>query len=186
MKIHIGLFMLAMLLIAASGCTTQQAPPEATATTTTPVSPTEVPTVINTPLPTTTQKVVSTTAAPNGTPNVTTVATPRPSMTASTKITTIHIKNNTFVPAELTVLPGTGITWVNDDAVTHIVKATGGATGKFVSAELITGARFGYTFGEATGTYEFMDPKYPDMKGAIIIKKGETLWVATNTPTISS
>ena len=58
--------------------------------------------------------------------------------------------------------------------------------GKFTSAELINGAQFRYTFGEATGTYEFVDPNYPDMKGAIIVKKGETLWVATVTPLTTS
>jgi plastocyanin len=180
MKTYIGLFMLVMLLVAASGCTTQQATPAATATTlTTTVAAPEVPTVINTPLPTTVPKKVSTTAAAEVITNATTVATPRPSMTASTKITTIHIRNNTFVPAELTVLPGTGITWINDDPVTHIVKATGDAKGKFTSTEMINGAHFGYTFGETTGTYEFMDPNYPDMKGAIIVKRGESLWSAT-------
>ncbi len=183
MKTYIGLFMLVMLLVAASGCTTQQATPAATATTLiTTVAATEVPTVITTPLPTTIPKIVSATATSEVTTKVTTVATPRPSMTASTKITTIHIRNNTFVPAELTVLPGTGITWINDDSVTHIVKATGDAKGKFTSTEMINGANFGYTFGETTGTYEFMDPNYPDMKGAIIVKKGESLWIATNTP----
>lgn len=182
MKTYIGLFMLVMLLVAASGCTTQQATPAATATTlTTTVAAPEVPTVINTPLPTTVPTKVSTTAAPEVTTKATTVATPQPSMTASTKITTIHIRNNTFVPAELTVLPGTGISWINDDPVTHIVKATGDAKGKFTSTEMINGAHFGYTFGETTGTYEFMDPNYPDMKGAIIVKKGESLWIATNT-----
>jgi plastocyanin len=181
MKTSLGLFMLVMLLVTASGCTTQQAAPEVTAITTTPVSPTEVPTVMNTPLPTTVLTTVSATAAPKVTTNVTTAATPLPDMTASTKITTIHIRNNTFVPAQLTVLPGTGITWINDDSVTHIVKATGDAKGKFTSTDMITGAHFGYTFGEATGTYEFVDPNYPDMKGAIIIKEGESLWSISNT-----
>jgi plastocyanin len=92
------------------------------------------------------------------------------------------MRNNTFVPDQLTVLPGTAIIWINDDPGTHLVKATGDAAGKFTSAELITGAHFGYTFGENTGTFEFMDPNYPDMKGAIIVKRGETLWVATFAP----
>jgi plastocyanin len=181
MKIYIGLFILVMLLVAASGCTTQQAKPAATATTlTTTAVATEVPTAVNTPLPTTVPTEVSTTVVSEVSTKVTTVATPRPSMTASTKITVIHIINNTFVPAELTVLPGTGITWINDDSVTHIVKATGDAKGKFTSTEMIKGAQFGYTFGEEPGTYEFMDPNYPGMKGAIIIKKGESLWSTYN------
>ena len=110
----------------------------------------------------------------------TTVATPQPTITASTKITTIHIRNNTFVPDQLTVLPGTGITWINDDSVIHVVKATGDSKGKFTSADMISGATFIYTFGEATGTYEFGDPNYPDMTGTIIVKTGETLWSASS------
>jgi plastocyanin len=185
MKTSLGLFLLVIVLVAASGCTTQQAVSEVTPIATAPVSSTEVPTLINTPLPTAVPTIISTTVAPDITTVLTAAATPTPRMTASTKITTIHIRNNTFVPAELIVLPGTGITWVNDDSVTHIVKASGDAKGKFTSAELITGARFGYTFGETTGTYEFVDPNYPDMKGAIIIKKGETLWIATGTSVTS-
>jgi len=183
MKTFIGLFILVIFLVAASGCTTQPANPNATATTiATTVSVTKVPTTVNTPLPTTVTETVSTTSAPVVTSKVTTAVTPGPTTTASTKITIIHIRNNTFVPAELTVLPGTGITWINDDTVTHIVKASGDAKGKFTSTDLRNGAQFGYTFGEATGTYEFMDPNYPDMKGEIIIKEGQTLWVATETP----
>jgi plastocyanin len=186
MKQFIGLFMLVIVLVAVSGCT-QTAKPTTTETTlVTSVPTTEVPAVVNTTVPKTVPVTVSTTAASNVSPVATTAATPRPSLTPSTKITTIHIKNNTFVPAELTVLPGTGITWINDDSVTHIVKASGNAQGKFTSAELINGARFGYTFGDATGTYEFVDPNYPAMKGAIIVKKGDTLWVATVTPLTTS
>jgi len=182
MKTYIGLFILVIVLVAASGCTTQQANPNATVTTlTTTVATTEIPTTVNTPLPTTVPTVKSTTVA---TPEVTAITTPlattRPSMTASTKVTTIHMKNNMFVPDQLTVLPGTGITWINDDSVTHIVKATGDAKGKFTSAEMISGANFIYTFGKETGTYEFADPAYPNMTGTIIVKQGETLWSTTN------
>jgi plastocyanin len=188
MKTHIGLFILGVLLVAASGCTSQPATPGETATNlATPVSVTEVATTVITPLPTTVPASVSTTAKAAGvTTNITTVATTRPIMTPSTKVTTIHIRNNTFVPAELTVLPGTGITWINDDSGTHLVKATGDSKGKFTSTDLISGAQFRYTFGETTGTYEFGDPKYPDMKGAIIVKKAETLWVSTFAPAVTT
>lgn len=164
--------MLVMLLAAASGCTTQQAKPAATVTTaTTPVSPTEVPTVISTSLPV---KVSTTAAAPKVTDTVTTVATAGPSTTFSKKLI-IYIRNKTYIPDQLTVLPGTGVTWINDDSVIHIVRATGESQGKFTSAELINTAQFHYTFGEAPGTYEFGDPNYPEMKGTIIVKKGESI-----------
>jgi plastocyanin len=74
------------------------------------------------------------------------------------------------------------VTWVNDDTNVHVVKATGDSAGKFTSAELINGAQFNYDFGEKTGIFEFSDPAHPEMKGAIIVKKGETLWSASNSP----
>lgn len=185
MKTYIGLFILMVLLAAFSGCTSPQtASNEATATPTTPVSPTEVATTVSTPIPTTalpasvTATVPATTAAPL-TSVATTAATPSATATPSVAVTVIHIRNNTFVPAELTVLPGTGITWINDDSVVHTVKATGDASGKFTSGDLITGASFLYTFGASTGTYEFGDPKYPAMTGRIIVQKAQTLWVQT-------
>lgn len=177
MKIFIGLFILVIVLVAISGCATQQAKPAATETTlTTTVAATEIPTTVNTPLPTTLPPSESTTVAtPAVSASTTPLATTRPSMTPSTKVTIIHIRNNTFVPDQLTVLPGTGITWINDDPVNHIVKATGDSKGKFTSSEMVSGANFIYTFGGATGTYEFGDPNYPGMTGAIIVKQGATL-----------
>jgi plastocyanin len=177
MKTYIGLFILVMLLVAASACTTQQAKPAVTATTpVTTVTATDVPAAADTTQKTKVPTTASTTvAAAEGTSGVTTAATTRPSMTPSTKVTVIHIRNNTFVPDQLTVLPGTGITWINDDYVTHVVKATGESKGKFTSADMVNGAHFLYTFGETPGTYEFGDPAYPEMNGAIIVKKGESV-----------
>jgi plastocyanin len=185
MKTIIGVFILVMVLVAASGCTTQQAKPAATTTTgaTTEV-PTEIPTKIATHKSTTIPTAVVTTAAmPETTANVSATATPWSSATfSSTRKLVIHIKGNQYDPDSLTVLPGTMVTWVNDDTKVHIVKATGDSTGKFTSAELVQGAQFNYDFGEATGIFEFTDPGYPEMKGAIIVRKGETLWSASNNP----
>jgi plastocyanin len=171
MKQLMGLLILVIVLAAVSGCT-QPATPPAPETTLTTVPTTEVTIIVTTPVPVT---AATTIAAANVTASVTTAAAVKPTITPSTKVTTIHIRNNTFVPDQLTVLPGTGITWINDDFVTHVVKATGNSTGKFTSAELINGANFHYTFGAATGTFEFGDPKYPDMKGAIIVVKGDAV-----------
>jgi plastocyanin len=181
MKTYIGVFILVMLLVAASGCTTQQAKPAATVTTViTTVAPTEVPTEITTPKPTAVTTVVATTVViPKATANISATATPWPSATFSPiRKLVIHIKDNKYDPESLTVLPGTMVTWINDDVVTHIVKATGDSKGKFTSAELVNGAQFNYDFSETTGTYEFGDPAYPDMKGAIIVRKGDTLYDA--------
>jgi plastocyanin len=174
MKKFIGLFILVIVLVAVSGCT-QQAKPPATATTVPTTAAAAVTTMQATPEPTTAAATVQETVTAEVTTLVPTVATPKPTMAPSTKITTIHIRNNIFVPNELTVLPGTRITWINDDPVNHIVKATGDHKGMFTSSEIISGASFGYDFSQLTGRYEFTDPAYPGMNGTIIIQKGESL-----------
>lgn len=185
MKTIIGVFILVTILVAVGGCTTQQAKPAATATagaTTTAV--TEIPTETATPIPTTVPAAAATPAAtPEPTASVSPTATPWSSATfSSTRNLVIHIRDNRYEPDSLTVLPGTMVTWVNDDTTVHVVKATGDNAGKFTSAELVKGAQFNYDFGEKTGIYEFSDPAYPEMKGAIIVRKGETLWSASHSP----
>jgi plastocyanin len=185
MKTITGVFILILLLAAASGCTTQQQKPAVTAT---PVATTEaiteVQTAIATPEPTAVRTQVVTTAAVAGaTANVSPTATPWSSATfSSTRNLVIHIRDNKYEPDSLTVLPGTMVTWVNDDTGVHVVKATGENAGKFTSAEMVNGAQFNYDFGEKTGIFEFSDPAYPEMKGAIIVRKGDTLWSASHTP----
>ena len=105
--------------------------------------------------------------------------------TASTRITTIHILNNSFVPQQLTVLPGTGITWINDDAATHAIKTTGTHAGMFNSGDLGLGSNWGYTFGANEGTFEILDT-YSNATCMIIIKKGEMLSsITTVRPTVT-
>ena len=174
MKKFIGFFILVIALVMISGCT-QPAQPAAV---TTPVATTVVPTILPTlvtPAPT---MEPTTIATPSTTAIVTTVATavktPIPVQTASTKITTIYIRNNSFVPQLLTVLPGTGITWINDDATVHAIKATGIHAGMFNSGDFVKGAQWGYTFGANEGTFEIIDT-YSNASCMIIIKKGELL-----------
>jgi plastocyanin len=89
------------------------------------------------------------------------------------------MRNSTFVPLELTVLPGTGITWVNDDDKVHAVKTIGTYAGKFNSGDILPGAIWSYTFGKQEGSFEFTCSYHPEMKGTIIIKKAETSLVRT-------
>jgi len=175
MKRFIVLFVLVIVLAMISGCT-QPAQPAAV---TTPVATTVVQTVLTTVAtpaptmePTTVATLKSTTAI--ATTVATAVKTPIPVQTASTKITTIYIRNNSFVPQILTVLPGTGITWINDDATIHALKATGTHAGMFNSGDFAKGSRVDYTFGANEGTFEFIDT-YSNATCMIIIKKGELL-----------
>jgi plastocyanin len=167
MKKFIGLFVLVIVLAMISGCT-QPAQPAAV---TTPVV-TEVPTVSPTeapPVPTMEPAPVAPSPAV-----ATVVRTPMPVMTPSTKITTIFIRNNSFVPRELTILPGTGITWVNDDATVHAIKTTGNHKGMFNSGDFVKGSDWSYTFGANEGTFEIIDT-YSNSTSVIIVKKGESL-----------
>lgn len=177
MKLFIGVLILVMLLAAASGCTAQQAKtPSTAAPAPTPAPAAEVPAGETTPVPATLPVTIAATGtAAEGTARITATATPRPSNTWSVRYLTIHIRNNTYIPDQLTILPGAGVTWINDDSVIHVVKATGDSAGKFTSADMVSGAEFHYTFGEKTGTFEFGDPKFPEMKGAIIVRSGESV-----------
>jgi plastocyanin len=181
MKKFIGLCILVILLVAASGCTQ----PAKTATTTpvpTAVIETVIPTteavavppatVENTAVPTTV--AVQTNVTTVATIAATTKATPRPVMTPSTKITTIYIRNNTFVPQELTVLPGTGITWINEDRTVHTLKTLPQTPFKFNAGDIMPGASWGYTFGENEGTFGVIDT-YTNATGMVIVKKGESV-----------
>lgn len=178
MKRFFGLYILAILLVAASGCT--QPAPTAVVT---PEPTAEIPAEVATPeatMPVATAEVTSTPEVTaemtkEVTTVVTTAVTPTPVMTPSTKITTIYIRNNTFVPEELTVLPGTGITWINEDKTVHLVKTLPTTTIKFSSSDMVPGASFGYTFGQNEGSYGFFDT-YTNATGVIIVKKGASVF----------
>jgi plastocyanin len=179
MKKFFGLCILVVMLVAISGCT-QQAQPAAPVTT---LPTTEVPTTVAIAVPTTVPPTTVSTVVTTIVPTVVTTATPKSTSTPSTTVTTIYIRNNSFVPNELMVLPGTGITWINADSGIHIVKASGKSEGKFTSSEMlpIVGT-FSYTFGETEGRYEYMDT-VSNATGVIIIKKGESFY---GNPTVST
>ena len=162
MKKYIGFVILMIAFVCFTGCT-QPAVPEAVTTPPTMV-PTTVPSMELTPLPT----PVPTTIVTPVLPTVTRTMSP------STKVvTSIYMRNNTFVPQELTVLPGTGVTWINDDSAVHNVKTIGNATGMFISGDLVSGSQWSYTFGQRQGRYEFTCSYHPEMKGAVIIMKAD-------------
>ena len=196
MKKILGLLILVITLVAASGCTLPQ--PAAPVTTTVATeTPTAVPTAIETtveatPVATTEPAVVettpvATTAIPVITETTAEVTATKTAivtagMTPSTKVTVIHIANNSFTPSVLMVLPGTRITWVNSDNKVHSVKAVGAIAGKFNSMDIAPTAQWGYDFGENEGTFEYADGYNLDVTGVIIVKKGESFY-GMGTPT---
>jgi plastocyanin len=195
MKKFIGLCILVILLVAVSGCT-QSAKPVTTTVPTTIIT-TVVPTTESTTVPPASIETTIVPAITEAATNVTTeiptevitAATPKVTNTPSTKITTIHIRNNTFVPQELTVLPGTGITWINDDKTAHALKTLPKSPFMFNSGDIMSGASYGYTYTAEEGSYGYFDT-YTNATGLIIIKKGESVLGAptmqTPAPTVTT
>ena len=203
MKKVIGLVLLLIVLVAVSGCTqqtktapattvaptaapTEQPTPVATAVETAAPTPAGTPVAVATPGETTAEPVASVTAESTTVPAAT--ATTAVSLTPSTTITVIHIVNNTFSPSPLMILPGTRISWVNDDKTVHSVKASGDHKGKFNSGDIAPTTRWGYDFGETEGTFEYVDGYNANATGVVIVKKGDSLVgkIVASTPYVTS
>ena len=78
----------------------------------------------------------------------------------------IVIKDYAFSPANMTVEPGTTVTWVNEDETPHTI------TDKekvFRSAALDTNDRFSYTFTQP-GEFTYYCTMHPMMVGTIVVK----------------
>jgi plastocyanin len=80
----------------------------------------------------------------------------------------VVIENFTFSPREITVAPGTRVTWVNRDDVPHT--ATSSVKPRtFDSGALDTDDTFSFVF-EAPGTYEYFCAVHPHMTGKVIVR----------------
>jgi plastocyanin len=77
----------------------------------------------------------------------------------------VRIENFTFNPAELTVKPGTTVTWINADDIPHSVVEE---KAKFRSHVLDSDERFSTTFADA-GELSYFCGLHPHMRGKIIV-----------------
>ena len=98
------------------------------------------------------------------------IAAPRapekPAGNASAPSATVRIDNFSFTPAEITVAPGTTVTWTNGDDIPHAVDATNKT---FRSKVMDTDQHYSFTF-TAPGTYEYFCSLHPHMQGKVIVK----------------
>jgi len=184
MKLFMGFIILLVALVAVTGCT-QTASPSAEVTTVTTAPVTEVTTAattvvtpVETTVPVTTATIIANVTAPKT--NVTTVATVAPvnvtpTVTAANGITLIHVTKTSITPQTDVVLPGTRISWVNDDTVTLAIKATGDNAGMFNSGDIIPKGQFAFDFSEKTGTYTYALADNSSVTGTIIVKAGRSL-----------
>lgn len=71
-----------------------------------------------------------------------------------------------YVPADLTVAPGTTVTWHNGGQYSHTVKANDGS---FDSGYIVPGAQWQHTFDKA-GEYPYHCEPHPWKKGVVHVK----------------
>jgi plastocyanin len=79
---------------------------------------------------------------------------------------TIEIKDFAFVPASLTVHPGTTVIWKNLDDEPHTVVSD---AGQFRSGALDTTESYSYTFTSA-GSYRFVCSLHSHMTGVVKVE----------------
>ncbi len=103
------------------------------------------------------------TSVPTQTP-----AIARPTTTPAARVENVDIRDNHFIPSELTIPVGTRVQWANNGENIHDVVANDRS---FSSNSLSTGARFTFTF-QTRGRYEyFCTPHMAEgMVGVIVVE----------------
>ncbi|MNS19083.1 Amicyanin precursor [compost metagenome] len=148
----------------------EEAPPENTETETPTDQPTETPTEMPTDAPTAVPSVEPT---PHEKPPVSAPATPAPTpcaaaSTAPAEAVTIVVKDFEFVPATVTVAPGTTVTWKFEGPAPHTSTSSMGASVQWDSGTKRPGESFSYTFDTA-GTHHYHCTLHPRMQGSVTV-----------------
>ena len=79
----------------------------------------------------------------------------------------INITDNTYLPATLRVIPGTTISIINDDPVSHTVTAD---NGEFNSGTILPDTTGSLVAPNAPGEYPFHCIPHQYMKGVLIVE----------------
>lgn len=87
---------------------------------------------------------------------------------AATAGQTVHIRDDAFNPASLTVRAGESVTFINDDDDAHTATADDGA---WDSEGLNQGQKWTHAFAKA-GKITYHCTVHPTMHGAIIVRSG--------------
>ena len=88
---------------------------------------------------------------------------------AASATATVHIKNFKFVPATVSVVRGTTVTFINDDQEPHTVTATDKS---FDSEGLDTNGKWTPAFAKA-GTFTYFCEMHPNMHGTVTVKAAQ-------------
>ena len=79
---------------------------------------------------------------------------------------TVRINGMRFEPSNITVKPGTTVTWIHGSSMPHTI--TGNADG-LRSSTLYSGQQYSHTF-DASGRYDYTCDFHPSMKGSVIVE----------------
>jgi len=90
----------------------------------------------------------------------------QPEEQAANSEVVVTIEDFVFKPAELTVSPGTKVTWVNKDEAPHTATSV---DKKFNSGGLDTDDKFSFVFNDK-GEYPYFCALHPQMKATITVK----------------
>ena len=80
----------------------------------------------------------------------------------------IAIENFKFVPATLTIAPGTAVTWNNRDEEPHNIVNVD-TPRRFRSQAIDGGEKYTFVFDQP-GTYKYICAVHPHMEGTVIVK----------------
>lgn len=103
--------------------------------------------------------------------SATPMASPEPSVAVSSAPSSepkasVDTKNFSYVPADLTVVAGSTVTFKNSDATAHTITADDGS---FDSKNMAEGASWSHVF-EKAGTYTYYCAYHRYMHGKIVVK----------------
>lgn len=98
--------------------------------------------------------------------------TPTPAPTSASidasKSVTVNMDNYAYVPAEITVAPGTKVVWTNHDDEDHTVTSVDNHT-PLDSPKIVKDKSFEFTFADP-GTYKYHCTIHDGMDGVVIVK----------------
>ena len=97
-----------------------------------------------------------------------TPVTPVATASSSSGEASITIQNYSFIPASITVSPGTTVTWTNLDNDFHTITSVLPSPVTFNSPLLSQGDTFQFTFNQ-TGTYTYICNIHRFMRGTVVV-----------------
>ena len=88
----------------------------------------------------------------------------------SVESVTVRINGMRFEPANITVKPGTTVTWLQGSQMPHTI--SGDAEG-LRSNTLYQGQKYSHTFN-ATGSYKYFCDLHPSMTGSVVVQEADS------------